>query len=161
MYRFILCAILCGSTLMASAELYRDKLKEAESPKLLADAVSRISSRLRFSSDDVFSLAQSAFPDAGISGSEAFLKISSGNFSERWKAACCGLSADEASKRLFSELGEILGTSDAQSQTDRLGVIEAGLRERHAYLVRKAESTKRLYTALGALSGIGIAIMTV
>ena len=114
---------------MASAELYRDKLREAESPKLLADAVSRISSRLRFSSDDVFSLAQSAFPDAVISGAEAFLKITSGDFSERWKAACGGLSADEASKRLFSELGEILGTSDAQSQADRLGVIEAGLRD--------------------------------
>ncbi len=161
MIRLMLCASLCACTLMSSNELYRQKRKEAESAFMLADAAAVMTSMISYRAEDVYTLARCAFEDMDIPGAEAFSKIEGGDFPALWKAACRGLKADSVSKKLLEGIGSFLGSCDASSQADRLRVVENSLRARGAELMKRLSETKKLYAALGILSGLGVSVMII
>ena len=161
MIKLFLCCALCTCTLMFSLELHREKQRQAEAVRDLADVVSRIISLLRFEATDVFQICQNAFNNAEIMDFTEFRLIDGGEFPIRWKKACQGLSTDSESKRLFEAVGGILGTCDLRSQTERLSQIHTDLTEHSKSLREKADGTKKLYTTIGALLGLGIAIVII
>ena len=159
MIKLLLCAMLSLCTLLSSLEMYRERLCEAQIPREMAEALSRMISRLRFDAEDVFSLCENSFDGFVCADFSEFRAISSGDFHKKWASACKNLAADRESKALFESAGRILGSCDLQTQTERLAEISQELSERSKKLRERAEGSKRLYTAFGALSGIGISLM--
>lgn len=156
MIKLILCCILCASTLMTSLELYRRKEHISETAEELSDVIGRMISLLRFESADVYTLCRECFGD----NYPGFREIS-GNFHNQWISACQSITADIETVRLFTLVGETLGTSDTQSQTELLQAIRDDMREHAKALKQNAADTKKLYTTLGALSGLAAAIMII
>lgn len=157
MTKLILCAVLCTSTLMTSLELYRRKVRIADTAEELSDIIGRMISLLRFESADVYTLCRECFTN----GYPQFQAIIDGNFRERWMSACQIIIADTETLRLLGLVGETLGNSDTQSQIERLQAIREDLRSHARALKQKHAETKKLYTTLGALSGLAVAIIII
>lgn len=146
---------------MSSLELYREKERSSEAVREMSDIVGRIVSLLRFEATDVYEICRKAFEGAQILDYGKFTAIESGDFPKQWKNACADLRADDESKRLFEQVGRILGSYDLESQLERLSHIQSELSERAKLLRDKAESTRKLYTTLGAMLGLGISIVII
>ena len=155
MFRIYLCGALSLSTFMISAELHRLREKEADEPKRLAEAVSKMIPLVCYDSADVYTLSKSA-----MTGFPEFSKITAGNFPEQWKSACKTIHDPESAK-LMSLCGDILGSSDGDSQIERLRLLRSDLRARAEELNKRCQGTKRLYYTLGALSGLAVSVMMI
>ena len=157
MIKLILCCALCTSTLLASLELQRGKERLAATAEEMSEIIGRMISMLRFESADVFAICHEVFDDKYPD----FRDISAGDFPTLWKSACETLIADSETVRIFKIIGETLGASDAQSQIEHLSNLRNDLHEHAKELKHKATETKKLYTTLGALSGLAAAIMII
>lgn len=157
MIKLFICCALCTSTLLASLELQREKERLADTSEELSEIIGRMISMLRFESADVFAICHEVFDDKY----PVYRDISAGDFHTLWKSACKTLKADAETVRIFSIVGETLGTSDTLSQTERLSILRDDLHEHAKELKRKASETKKLYTTLGALSGLAAVIMII
>lgn len=142
---------------MTSFELLRRKERVAETAGELSDIIGKMISLMRFESADVYTLCRECFTD----GYPQFQAITDGNFHQLWLISCQSISADAETMRLFKLVGEILGTSDTQSQTDRLQVIRDDLRDHAKSLKQRNAGQKKLYTTLGALSGLAVTILII
>lgn len=157
MIKLFICCALCASTLLASLELQREKERLADTSEELSEIISRMISMLRFESADVFAICHEVFDEKN----SVFREISAGDFPTIWKFACETLIADSETVRIFKTVGETLGVSDALSQIERLSILRDDLHEHAKELKHKAMETKKLYTTLGALSGLAAAIIII
>ena len=142
---------------MMSLELHHCKERIADTAGELSDVISRMISLLRFENADVYTLCRECFTDDYMQ----FRSITSGDFHKLWLDSCQHISADAESKRLLALVGETLGTSDTQSQIERLKVICNDMQDHTKSLKRKVAEQKKLYTTLGALSGLAVSIMII
>lgn len=143
---------------MMSLELHHCKERIADTAGELSDVISRMISLLRFENADVYTLCRECFTDDYMQ----FRSITSGDFHKMWLDACnCCMSADTETKRMLINVGETLGTSDTQSQIERLKVICNDMQDHTKSLKWKVAEQKKLYTTLGALSGLAVSIMII
>lgn len=157
MIKLFLCCALCTSTLLFSLELQREKERLADTAQELSEIIGRMISMLRFESADVFAICHEVFDNKY----PAFRGIFAGDFPTLWKSACKTLTADAETVRIFALVGDTLGTSDTLSQTEHLTILRDDLHQHAKELKRKAADTKKLYTTLGALSGLTAVIMII
>lgn len=161
MLRLLLCCGLCICSTLSALELHRQRTRSAEISKDLADKIAEIIAALRFEAADVFELCATVFSDNTICDYSAFRQIKSGDFPVLWQNACKTLQTDARSIAAFSRAGKILGSCDLQSQTELLGVIHEELSAHAKTLRERAESSKKLYTTLGALLGAAVSIIII
>lgn len=155
-----MCCLLTACTLLASLELYREKRRAANLSGELAEAVSMMISSLRFESADVFEMCRKCFDNVKSADISRFKSISK-DFHDGWNKACDILTADDEVKRLMRSAGAVLGSCDAESQSERLSRICDALSKHSDELKKRTDETKKLYMALGALTGLGISIIII
>lgn len=144
---------------MSSLELHREKQVAAEAVKELGEAVGRMTALMRSESADVFEICRRAFDRQTSLDMRGFKNIERGDFPKQWYDACYVLDVDDEAKKLFEEIGSFLGSYDLESQIHRLERIHHELSERARAMREKADSTRRLYTTLGAALGLTITII--
>lgn len=156
MIKLLLSCALCTSTLLISLEMYRGKVRLADTASELSETVGRMLTLLRFEGADVYTICREAFTEEY----PAFRAISN-DFPVRWESVCNTLTADTETKRLMMLAGETLGASDTESQIERLTLIRDDLRAHAKELHKKAAESKRLYTTLGAAAGLAAVIFMI
>lgn len=161
MIKLVISGALCASTVLISYEMYGERIRIADSVNELAEVTAVIISLLRYEAADVYTVCREAFDGAVLSDYSAFKAIQSGDFPREWSRACKNLKSEPEAAKLFERIGRVLGSCDLESQIERLLDIRSELCSRAEYLKSKNESVKKLYTALGALSGIAISIIAV
>ena len=156
MIKLILCMILTASGYLIFQELHRKKESLASLTYDLADCFSALITRISFGCEDVFSAVNAAL---GEKFSE--FTLSGGDFPTLWETACRKTFNDPETLRLCLSAGGILGTSDADSQSERLKIIRDGIIKRADVLKEKSDGSKKLYVTLGAALGLAVSIMVI
>lgn len=84
-------------------------------------------------------------------------------FPERWEEAVkrTQLEVSPAERQEMVSLPEILGTTDAISQSEALKVLELKICQRRKEVQSKYENRSKVYQTLGITLGIGICIMLI
>ena len=82
-------------------------------------------------------------------------------FPELWAKACESEFSDPETKRFALTAGEILGSSDAWSQAERLRILQEDIRLHAESMRQKYDSEKRIYKTVGAFSGLALSIMII
>ena len=161
MIKFALCSALCACSLMSAIELHSERVQSAEAVRELAEITANIVSLLRFEAADVYVICREAFRGARVLDYSLFSEIDSGDFPKRWLEACESLHLDKEALELFKSVGRVLGSCDIESQIERIERIRAELSARAKKLRERADSTKKMYSVLGALLGLGISIVII
>lgn len=142
---------------LISYELLICEENKARSADSLREAVDKIIVMLHFGEYDVFQICESLFENA-----HEFSTLN-GNFREQWIDYCRNhlIDADLKDVLLFEKVGEILGSTDAQSQIDRLIYIKDELVRSYENRRTDVEKKRRIYLSLGCFSGLMVCIILI
>ena len=146
---------------MSAHELHTEKVRTSSAARELSEVIGKIVSLLRFEASDVYEICRKSFEGTGILDYSEFESIDGGDFPLRWLTACQNIDIDDESRRIFEAVGRVLGSCDLNTQTDRLSRLQAELSDHAKDLREKADSTKKLYTTLGAAFGIALSIIII
>ncbi len=112
---------------------------------------------------DVFDICKRVFAGDKLGKYNAFTEISEGDFKKRWIDTCdkslIGISSYD--RKLFSEIGNVLGTCDSGSQIKKLSYIEKELEKSYAEKISKLRKNKKLYQIIGLSLGAVVCLVTV
>lgn len=156
MIKAFLSAVICTMSFMASCELHKRKECAAKTAMQLSECISGIISMLTYEHADAYTVAKEAvgryYPE--------FSEITS-DFPERWDKACENTVSEPESLRLMKLAGEIIGSADIETQTDRLKLLREDMRAHAVKLREISQSTSKLYAVLGTLFGMAVVIMII
>ena len=142
---------------LISYELLICKENKARSADGLREAVDKIIVMLHFGEYDVFQICESLFENAHE------FSPKNGNFHSQW-VSYCNQNIDDADMGdilLFEKVGEILGSSDAQSQIERLTYIKDELWQSYNKKRTDVEKKRRIYFSLGCFAGLMVCIILI
>ena len=142
---------------LISYELLIGEENKARSADSLREAVDKIIVMLHFGEYDVFQICESVFEDADE------FSPKNGNFHSQW-VSYCNQNIDDADMGdilLFEKVGEILGSSDAQSQIERLTYIKNELWQSYNKKRTDVEKKRRIYFSLGCFAGLMVCIILI
>lgn len=142
---------------LISYELLIGEENKARSAGGLKDAIDKIIVMLHFGEYDVFQICESVFEDADE------FSPKNGNFHSQW-VSYCNQNIDDADMGdilLFEKVGEILGSSDAQSQIERLTYIKDELWQSYNKKRTDVEKKRRIYFSLGCFAGLMVCIILI
>lgn len=157
MAKTVLCMLLTCFCYLVSVELCRRKERLSDSARDLSDCVGKAISMLGFLRSDVYKISKEAFGACF----KSFDFDKTAPFPELWAKACESEFSDPETKRLALTAGEILGSSDAWSQAERLRILQEDIRLHAESMRQKYDSEKRIYKTVGAFSGLALSIMII
>ena len=134
---------------------------------ILSDVVlmlEKLTTLIHFSNADVFELCRMLMSDSSLS-SLGFLEgiplDDTEDFSHGWKSSVtlwnAPLSAEE--KNLISDIGGVLGSTDADGQISVLSVYKSRFESLSAAAYEKYRSNSRMYCMLGTLCGALVSVI--
>ncbi len=140
----VLCAYLSGY------ELYKTELAKARTVKELSKIIEDIIICVDYLSLDVFEICNKVFKERKYISCSEFIDISSGDFPALWRNACekCLYNLPENILEDFSELGEIIGSCDKDSQLKKLERIKQTLNKSYDELSINTNERKKVYSTV-------------
>lgn len=157
MIKLTACVLICMFSFLISYELLICEENKARSADSLREAVDKIIVMLHFGEYDVFQICESLFEDG-----DEFSPLN-GDFRKQWIDYCRNhlIYSDLKDVLLFEKVGEVLGSTDAKSQIDRLTYIKDELIRSYENRRTDIEKKRRIYLSLGCFSGLMVCILLI
>lgn len=155
MIKLIVAIAIVFCTYLSGYELYKSELIKAKAVRELGRIVEDIIVCVDYLALDVFEICKRVFVERKYINCYEFTNISSGDFPSLWRDAC-EKSLDSLPKSIsedFSELGEILGSCDKESQIKKLERTKDSLTKRYDELSVKLNEKKKLYSTVSLCLG--------
>lgn len=155
----MICVLICTFSFLISHELLIYEENKAKRLEFFADATERIIVMLRFGQYDVYEICETVF-SGDINGCN-FIR-SNGSFNEQWEEFCQSETLCGGSDMAHVErIGEILGSSDCESQIERLAYIREELLDSYSKKRSEIDRNRKIYLSLGCFVGIMVCILMI
>lgn len=155
MIKLMLFLTLCLCGVLFSYELFRQKCAEAQQARELSEGLTSMIALLKYSRPDVYELTR-----LSIGKRRPEFIFTPGDFQKKWCEASQSVKDPEA-RRLMMSAGEIIGTTDSETQSESLSLIRDDLRALSERLRINSEKSKRLYITLGVLFCAAVGIIMI
>lgn len=160
MIKLIVAITIISCTGLAGYELYKQEQTNAKAIQELYQIVEDIIISIDYLSLDVFEICTSVFRDRKYLDYSAFLNISCGDFPSLWSKACVDTFNGHTCE-VFSDIGNILGACDSESQIKKLTYIKESLMRSYEELSVKLNDKRKLYSTISLCVGVLLVLIII
>lgn len=158
--RIVLGCAVAISALLISHEVYLIRKRELIATDEMIAVTQMLITYVNYGSYDVYQMCEIAFSGRDYFDYDCIFKCSDVDFPNLWNMICSGI-PDCNAKDYFIDIGSVLGSCDAESQTARLGyILELLIKERDSVSLKLANDKKLIYS-IGSFIGIALGLILI